>query len=107
MSTYQALAHVLSPLLAFVVVGVLVLLLRWAYGGRRTSLVERRAKVGRSSDYGLLVPVSAPASVIEAEMQRRRLDDSGIRATLVTTAEGARLMVFAPDELSARAILDG
>lgn len=105
MGTTQSLWHVLSPFIAFGIVGVLMLVLRWAYGGRRQSLVERRPRTGRSNEYGLLVPVSSPASAIEAEIQRRRLEDSGIRATVVTTAEGARLMVFGDDAGVARAIL--
>ena len=38
-----------------VVVGVLALLLRWAYGGRQRSLVERRPTAGGVDDYGLMV----------------------------------------------------
>ncbi len=104
MSTADALFRFLGPLAALPVVAVLALLLRWAYG-RGGSLVERKPRVGRSSDYGLLVPVSAPGSVIEAELQRRRLEDSGIRATLVTTADGPRIMVFPEHERIARALL--
>lgn len=105
MSDVEALFHILGPLTAFAVVGVLALVLRWAYGGSRTSLVERRPTPGGSSEYGLLVPISAPASVIESEMQRLRLEEAGIRATLVTTTDGARIMVFPEDERTARALL--
>lgn len=105
MSTLEALSRILGPLAGFAVVGVLMLLLRWTYGGRRQSLVERRARIGASGNYGLLVAVSAPASLIEAELQRRQLEDAGIRANVVTTSEGARLMVFPEDERIARALL--
>lgn len=106
MSDLQPLFHVLGPLTAFGLVGVLALVLRWAFGGsRRTSLVERRPRKGLSSEYGLLVAVSSPGSVIEAELQRRLLEDAGIRTTLVTTVEGPRLMVFPEHERIARALL--
>jgi hypothetical protein len=104
-SDFQSLFHVLGPLTAFGLVGVLALVLRWAFGGRRTSLVERKAKQGHSNEYGLLVAVSAPGTLIEAEMQRLRLEESGIRTTLVTTVEGPRLMVFPEHERVARALL--
>jgi hypothetical protein len=87
-------------------VGVLVLLLRWAYGGRRgTSLVERRPTVGRSDEYGLLVPITSPASYIEGELTCRRLEQAGIRTTLVGTADGPRVMVFPEDAARARQLL--
>jgi len=105
-SDVQSLFHVLGPLTAFGLVGVLALVLRWAFSSRRTSLVERRPKQGSSSEYGLLVAVSTPGSVVEAQMQRLRLEESGIRTTLVTTAEGPRLMVFPENERIARAVLE-
>jgi hypothetical protein len=92
--------------IAISVLGVLVLLLRWAYGGSgRSSLVERRPAVGRSSEYGLLVAISAPGTYVEGEMSRQRLEEAGIRATLVTTADGPRVMVFREDETVARQLL--
>ncbi|MDQ1626034.1 MAG: hypothetical protein QOJ49_1532 [Actinomycetota bacterium] len=100
-----SISYLLGPLTAFGVVGVLVLLLRWAFGGRRVSLVERRPATGAAGEYGLLVPVAAPGSFIEGELLRRRLEDAGIRATLVPTAEGPRVMVFPDTERVARALL--
>jgi hypothetical protein len=85
---------------------VLVLLLRWAYGGGRgSSVVERRATVGRSDQYGLLVAIAAPGTYIEGELSCRLLTDAGVRATLVTTADGPRVMVFREDESLARQLL--
>ncbi len=92
--------------LAVAALGVLVILLRWTYGsGRRTSLVERRPEVGHSNEYGLLVAIAAPNTYIEAEMSVRRLEDAGIRVTLVTTADGPRVMVFRENESVARQVL--
>lgn len=93
-------------LLAIGTLAVLMLLLRWAFGnGRRTSLVERKPTVGHSDEYGLLVPIAAPGSYIEGELLCRRLEDAGIRTTLVTTADGPRVMVFPEDESIARQLL--
>lgn len=96
-----------SYFLALVVVAVLVLLLRWAYGGRGQSLVERRARQGHEDEYGLLVSIASPATFIEGEVSRQRLEAAGIKASLVTTADGPRLMVFRSDEPSARKVLAG
>jgi hypothetical protein len=85
-------------------VGVLSLVLRWAFTPGH-SLVARRARRGSPSDYGLLVVVSEPGTFIEAEMQRRRLEDAGVRATMAPTTDGPRVLVFPEDERVARALL--
>jgi hypothetical protein len=87
------------------VVGVLALLLRWAYGGRGRSLVERRPRQGRPDDYGLMVAVASPGTFIEGEVSRQRLEAAGIRARLVTTTDGPRLMVLEEDAGRARRLL--
>jgi hypothetical protein len=51
-----------SYLIALVMVGILVLLLRWAFGGRSRSLVERRARRGTEDEYGLLVAIASPGT---------------------------------------------
>jgi hypothetical protein len=90
---------------SLLVVGVLALLLRWAYGGTRRSLVERRPRPGAADDYGLMVAVASPGSYIECERSRQRLAAAGIKAQLVTTTEGPRLMVLSEDETNARRVL--
>ena len=50
----------------------LALLLRWAFA-RGSSLVERPARPGHEDEYGALVPVASPGSVVEAELLRLRL----------------------------------
>jgi hypothetical protein len=103
----SSVSYLLGPLTAFGVVGILALLLRWAFGGRSTSLVERTPLTGAPGEYGLLVPVASPGTFVEGEMLRRRLEDAGVRATLVPTVEGPRVMVFPDSERVARAILAG
>ena len=93
-------------ILAVAVLGVLVLLLRWAFSdGGQSSLIARRPAVGHSDEYGLLVAISAPGTYIEGEMSCRRLEQAGIRASLVTTADGPRVMVFREQEALARRLL--
>ena len=94
-----------SLVISVLMVGVLALILRWAYGGRSRSLVERRARAGTEQEYGLLVAVASPATYIAGELSRQRLHAAGIKASLVTTSEGPRLMVFESDADRARQVL--
>lgn len=103
---WTGLTYLLAPLAAFVVVGILALLLRWAFG-RGGSLVERRPQAGAVTDYGMLVSVASPGSYVEAEVLRRRLVDAGLRATVARTHDGPRLMVFPGDTTTARRLLAG
>jgi hypothetical protein len=100
-----AVPHWSALITSVAVVGVLALLLRWAYGGKQRSVVERRPRVGRADDYGLMVSVASPGTFIEGEVSRRRLETAGIKAQLVTTTEGPRLMVLDEDEARARRVL--
>ncbi len=102
---YTSASFLVGPLIAFAAVGVLVLLLRWAFASG-SSVVSKRPAQGRVDEYGLLVPVAAPPNYIEAEMIRRALEDAGIRATLAQTLAGPRLMVFPEDEARARQVLE-
>ena len=97
-------SFLLTPLLAFLGLGVLVLILRWAFS-RGHSVVAAPARPGSPDEYGLLIPISAPATFIDGEISRRRLEEAGIRANLATTQEGPRLLVFPRDEERARALL--
>ncbi len=95
-----------GPGIALLVVGVLALLLRWAFshGG---SVVERPVRPGHEDEYGALVPVASPGSVVEAEMLRLKLVDAGIRATMARTVDGPRVLVFPEEARTARALLRG
>ena len=90
-----------GPIVAFLGVGVLVLILRWAFR-RGASVVAAPASPGRTDEYGLLVPVASPPSYIEGEMLRRQLEDAGIRANLAQTLEGPAVLVWPKDEQAAR-----
>ena len=101
---WNAYSYVFGPLLAFGFLGVLVLLLRWAFS-RGSSVVAAPARPGPAEDYGLLVAVAEPDTYVEGEIARRTLEDAGMRATLAQTLDGPRLMVFPADEQRARAVL--
>ncbi len=101
---WNAYSYVFGPLLAFGGMGVLVLLLRWAFG-HGGSLVERPVRPGEPADYGLLVPVAEPSSYPEGERLRRALEDAGLRATLAVTRAGPRVLVFPDDEQRALELL--
>jgi hypothetical protein len=97
-------SYAFGPLAAHAAVGVLMLLLRWAFSTGH-SLVERRPETGSPEQYGLLVPVAEPPTFVEAEVVRRRLSDAGLRATLAPTTEGPRVLVFPEDVKAARLVL--
>jgi hypothetical protein len=93
-----------SLLVAGGAVGLLALLLRWAFG-TGTCLVARAPRAGPVGEYGLLVSVASPNSRQEAERIRARLAQAGLRCTVTATAEGPRVFVFERDAPRARAAL--
>lgn len=97
-------SFLVQPILAFIGIGVLILILRWAFS-RGSSVVAAPAKAGAATEYGLLEPVGSPGTYIEGEIWRRRLEDAGVRANLATTTDGPRLLVFPKDAERARSIL--
>jgi hypothetical protein len=104
MQAWGSVSFVWTPLVAFLALGVLALLLRWAFSPGR-SLVARRPRPGASTDYGLLVPVATPPTVIQAELVRRHLVEHGIRATLVPATDGPTVLVWPKDAAIAQDIL--
>lgn len=106
MPSWGSYSYTFGTLVAFLAVGVLALLLRWTFG-RGQSLVARRPVTGSEQEYGLLVSVASPGNYAEGELLRRRLEGAGLRATLVQTTGGPRLMVWPQDERAARTLLSG
>jgi hypothetical protein len=101
---WNSYSYFFGPLTVAVVLVVLMLLLRWAFGSG-SSLVERPPREGSPAEYGLLVDVAAPNTYVEGELMRRELEEHGIRATLARTNDGPRVLVFPGDEQAARALL--
>ena len=95
----------LISLSGFLVVGLLALLLRWAYSNNN-SLIERDKKIGSEDEYGLLKVVTSPKNHIEGEMLRQKLLSVGIKATLSQTKTGPKILVFEKDLKIARATLN-
>ena len=95
----------LISLSGFLVVGLLALLLRWAYSNNN-SLIERDKKIGSEDEYGLLKVVTSPKNHIEGEMLRQKLVSVGIKATLSQTKTGPKILVFEEDLKIARATLN-
>ena len=104
MTTTHSFTYLVWPLMALGAVGVLALILRWAFTPGK-SLVQRVPKSGAPDAYGLLTEVARPATFIEGEQLRLKLASVGIRATLAPTTAGPRLMVFPQDAGVARAHL--
>lgn len=100
-------SYLFGPLVAFVALGILVLVLRWAFSNKRTSVVAAAPTPGAESEYGMLTPIASPANYIDGEILRRRLEDAGIRANLAATLDGPRVMVWPQDEQRARQVLTG
>ena len=90
--------------MAFSGLGIMVLILRWAFA-RGGSVVERPAKTGNPDEYGMLVPIASPGNYIEGEVLRRSLVDAGVKASLAQTNDGPRIMVWPKDVESAKKIL--
>ena len=100
-------SFLIGPIIALGGVGVLVLILRWAYSNGN-SVVARRARPSTEDDYGLLVPVASPTTYIEGEVLRRTLEDANIRAILAETLNGPRVMVWPDDaDLAAKVLKPG
>jgi hypothetical protein len=104
MPGWNSFSFAFGPLMAVALIGVLILILRWSHS-RGSSVVAAPAKQGRTDEYGLLVPVASPATYIEGEMLRQRLEAHGLRANLATTLEGPRVLVWPDDVERARALL--
>ena len=94
----------LKSLSGFAVMGVLMLLLRWAFS-RGKSVAQRPSQVGDENSYGTLRVVAKPTNFIEGELIRRKLLENGIKANLTQTKDGPRVFVFADEVKGAEAIL--
>ena len=95
----------LSSFGGFFAVGILALILRWAFA-RGKSLIEQTPKVGREDEYGALVVIASPNNHIEGEILRQKLLAVGIKATLSQTRTGPKILVFEEDLKIAIATLE-
>jgi hypothetical protein len=98
-------SFLVGPLIALLAIGGLMLVSRWMTG-QRGSLIETPARPGAAEEYGLMIPVASPRTSADADQVRARLQDAGVRSRAVQTTDGLRVMVWADDVGSARAVLD-
>jgi hypothetical protein len=103
---WNSFSFAFGPFIAVLLVGLFALILRWAFS-RGSSVVAAAPRPGPDADYGLLVPVASPGSFVEGEILRQRLAAQGVRANLVSTLDGPRVMVWPADEAHARSLLAG
>lgn len=89
----------------FIALIFLMLMLKWAFA-RGKSVVERPSRIGDESEYGLMVAIAEPSNHIEGQLLKEKLKESGIRANVVQTSNGPRLMVSKEDQSIARALLN-
>ena len=95
----------LISLSGFLVVGILAIILRWAYSSSN-SLIEKDKKIGSDDQYGLLKVAASPKNHIEGEMLRQKLLSVGIKASLSQTNTGPKILVFEKDLKIAKTTLD-
>ena len=103
-AAWQSYSFLFGPTVALAVLLILMVLLRWTFS-RGKSVVARPGRRGEPEDYGLLVPVASPATMIEAEVVRRTLEAADVRATVAETLQGPRVMVMRQHEQVARHVL--
>ncbi|WP_433264492.1 hypothetical protein ACQPZF_35230 [Actinosynnema sp. CS-041913] len=97
MDTVTALTQ---TLLLVVVLTVLALLLRWAFGNDRRAVPDYTG-----DDFGLLSEVAAVPTVEAADVLARRLRQAGIRTTVVRRGDVHRLLVWPADVANAKLLL--
>jgi len=102
--TWQGTSYVWGPAVAFVGVGVLILILRWS-ARPGASLMPKPPRRGPPDEYGTLVAVATPATEAEALSVVARLSAAGVRATQARTMSGFRVYVWPQDEARAAALL--
>ncbi|MBB4963591.1 hypothetical protein [Saccharothrix violaceirubra] len=91
----------LTPLLILtVVLGLLALVLRWAFGSDRRGVPDHTG-----TDFGLLTEVAVVPTPEAAQVLASRLRRSRIRVTVVNRDHGHRLLVFPADAAEARLVL--
>ena len=106
MQSSNSLTYLMFPLMVVIVLGILVLALRWAFG-KKSSVVAAPPKSGTPDEYGLLVPAASPETFIEAEMIRMKLEEAGIKASIASTTDGPRVMVWPSDAERAKLVVGG
>jgi hypothetical protein len=113
--------YVLLPIIiAFLVIGALVAILRWSsdsdmtrkqaeiFGARADIVGEPVQDLREPADYGLLAVVAVVDTPADARAAQDRLADAGIRATVASAEDGRiNLLVFDSEKAAARRVVGG
>lgn len=86
-------SYAFGPVVAVVALGLLVLVLRWAFR-RGQSVVTTDGRPGPPTEYGVLVPVAHPRSADEGRDIAAFLKRQGIPCTVADTTQGLRVLVW-------------
>lgn len=105
MNSWGSLSFLFGPALAFLGIGLMIIILRWAHSSKKVSLIERPSPPADPEQYGMLVPIAFPNNYADGEILRKKLIDSNIKATLTFTIDGPRILVWPEDENLARQII--
>jgi hypothetical protein len=98
-----SLHYAVGPVIAIVVLALLGLFMKWAFGSGGTSSSRRRRPA--STDDGLLTRVATLSRQESALALRAVLSDAGIRSTVRTPApHRADVLVFPEDAARAREV---
>jgi hypothetical protein len=101
--------YLAGPLIAFVLVGIMAAVLRWALnrdtdarGDTLLHALDREMDEGLGllggQDFGLLTPAAVADDDATAEEFRTLLSAAGIRATVATARDGRLLVLVFPEE---------
>lgn len=104
MSSWGSFSYIFGPLVAVLGISLFILVLRWSHA-KPAPLVAPPPKAAAENDYGLLVPISAPASRKAGQAELAKLEAHGIKATLSATTDGLRLFVWPHEVTTARRTL--
>jgi len=99
--------YFLFPIVAFALIGCVILLLRWAFSGAKGGSLVRRTDYSPAArdTFGLLIDVQTSSSYADARRTVSLLSSRQIRATAARTTDGWSVYVWPADEAAAREAL--
>ena len=101
----DASARIWMILGGLLLMAVVIVALRWTFGGDRTVPTARLGDPADPDAFGLLEEVSRVPGAVAAEVLRGRLAAAGIRATCSRDGPAYRILVFPDDVKAARVVL--
>lgn len=101
----DASSQIWATLGALLLMGLMVVALRWTFGTDRTVPAARLGDPDDPGAFGLLEEVSRVPGALAAEVLQGRLAAAGIRATLSRDGPTYRILVFPDDLKTARTVL--